>query len=195
MNFSRITRSDLKALALIQKRNSASKLKAPGPGRAELVEIFKSALRAPDHGRLGPWRFIVIEGDDREELGRLFADALRVADPEASIEKCQGEAARPLRAPLIITVVARVDANAKVPAIEQLLSAGCAAQNILLSAEALGYAAIWRTGDMAYDKRVHRGLGLQENEAIVAFIYIGTRDGEAKALPEYAWDEFVRFGL
>lgn len=195
MNASRTGRMDLKALALIQKRNSAGKLKAPGPSRAELVEIFKSALRAPDHGCLRPFRFIVIEGDDREELGRLFADALRAGDPEASIEKCQSEAAKPLRAPLIITVVAQVTENARIPVIEQLLSAGCSAQNILLAVEALGYAAIWRTGDMAYDKRVHRGLQLQENESIVGFLYVGTRDGEAKALPECAWDEFVRFGL
>lgn len=183
---------DLKTLSLIQKRNSANRLKAPGPSRAELVEIFKSALRVPDHGRLAPWRFIVIQGEGREELGGLFAHAVRISDPEVSIEKCKAEAEKPLRAPLIITVVAHPVEHLKVPAIEQLLSAGCAAQNILLSAEALGYAAIWRTGEMAYDKNIHRGLGLAASESIIGFIYIGSRDGEPKTLPEYAWEEFAR---
>lgn len=184
---------DLKSLSLIQRRNSASRLKAPGPSRAELVEIFKAAMRAPDHSRLSPWRFLVIEGEGRGDLGGLFADMLRRNAPDSSMEACQKIAEKTLRAPLIIVVIARITDNAKVPAIEQRISAGCAAQNILLAAEALGYGAILRTGAQAYDPLVCRGLGLAEGESIIGFIYMGTRDGEAKPLAQPSWEDFVRF--
>ena len=183
---------ELKALSLIQHRNSANKLIAPGPSKAELVEIFKSAMRAPDHARLRPWRFLVIEGQDREELGNLFVQVHTDSDPEISIEKCQKVAAKALRAPLIIVVVAHVVEHPKVSEIEQILSAGCAAQNILLSTEALDYAGIWRTGELAFDKGVHKGLGLLENEQILGFLYIGTREGDAKPIPQYEPEDFVR---
>lgn len=183
---------DLKALSLIQHRNAANKLIAPGPTKAELVEIFKSAMRAPDHARLTPWRFIVIDGQNREELGNLFVEAHTVLSLDVSIEKCDKISAKAMRAPLIIVVVAHIVEHAKVPEIEQMLSAGCAAQNILLSAEALDYAGIWRTGEMAYNQDVHKKLGLLENEKIIGFLYIGTREGEAKSLPQYEADDYVR---
>jgi len=183
---------DLKALSLIQHRNAANKLTTPGPSKAELVEIFKSAMRAPDHARLKPWRFIVIEGQDREELGNLFVEVHTAEDPDISIEKCQQIAAKTLRAPLIVVVVAHVVEHPKVPEIEQLLSVGCAAQNILLSAEALDYAGIWRTGKLAFNKDVHKGLGLLDNEQLLGFLYLGTRDGEGKSLPHYEQENFVR---
>ncbi len=183
---------DLKALSLIQHRNSANKLVAPGPTKAELVELFKSAMRAPDHARLKPWRFVVIQGQDREDLGNLFVKVHTILNPDVSIEKCQQISAKAMRAPLIIVVVAHVVEHPKVPEIEQIISAGCAANNILLSAEALDYAGIWRTGDMAFNKDVHKGLGLLENEQVVGFLYIGTREGDAKSLPHYESDDFVR---
>jgi nitroreductase len=97
----------------------------------------------------------------------------------------------PLRAPLLVVVVARLVEHPKVPEIEQRLSAGCAAQGILLAAEACGYAGVWRTGDAAFDRNVMSALGLQDHEEIIGFVYLGSRDGRVKPIPKLATAEFV----
>jgi nitroreductase len=170
------------ALSFLQQRNSQSRLALPAPSAQELTEIIKAAVRAPDHARLQPWRFLMIDGDARLELGALFVEAQLRVEPGLSTEKQQKLLNNPLRAPLIITVIAKVVEHAKVPAIEQLLSAGCAALNILLAVEALGYAGIWRTGDMAYDDFVQQKLGLDDMETIIGFLYVGTPEGDPKPL-------------
>jgi nitroreductase len=105
----------------------------------------------------------------------VFAEAFRAREPKATAEDLDRERARPLRAPLLVVVVSRPRGDMpKVPVVEQLLSAGAAAQNILLATHALGYGGMWRTGPMAYDRLVHRALGLDEGEAIVGFLYLGT---------------------
>lgn len=167
------------ALRLLHQRNSAPRLVEPAPSVSELNEIFCAAARAPDHGQLRPWRFIVIEGKGRVALGELFVSV----QPEgAAEEKRQKMRANPLRAPMIIVVVACPVEDSKIPVKEQQLSAACTAHAILYAAEALGYAAIWRTGDVAYHPDVERGLGLADLENIIGFLYLGTRDGEAKEL-------------
>ena len=85
----------------------------------------------------------------------------------------------------------KLSAHPKVPPLEQRLSAGCAAHGVLLAAEALGYAGIWRTGDAAFDRNVMDGLGLGQDEEIIGFLYLGSRDGAAKSLPELHSAEFV----
>lgn len=179
------------AFTLLNQRNSEAKLTMPGPDREALQKIIAAALRAPDHGRLRPWRFIVIEGKARHRLGSLFVEALKLRKPEASEEEIKKNAEAPLRGPLIIAVVARQIDNPKVPAVEQLLSAGCAAHGILLAAQALGFGAIWRTGDNSYDAHVNAGLGLADNETLVGYIYIGTAIGVPKPLQTLPVEEFV----
>jgi nitroreductase len=98
-----------------------------------------------------------------------------------------------MRAPLMVVVVCRFSEHPKVPRDEQLLSAGCAAHSLLLAAEAQGYAGIWRTGNYALDSHVHAALGVSENEEVVGFLYFGTRDGQAKALPQREVDEYVSY--
>jgi nitroreductase len=181
------------ALALLQQRNSQSRLTLPAPSAAELTEIFKSAVRAPDHARLQPWRFLLIEGEARVRLGSLFVEAQQRIEPDLPPEKQQKLLNNPLRAPLIITVIAQIVEHPKVPAIEQLLSAGCAALNALLAIEALGYAGIWRTGDMAYDDYVQQQLGLGEMETIVGFLYVGSGEGEPKPLPDINVQSFISY--
>ena len=179
------------ALQLLQQRNSASKLAAPAPTESEMADVFAAAARAPDHARLRPWRFRVIEGDARARLGELYADAAKRRNPTLGEADLQRFRRQPLRAPMILVVSALVQAHPKVPKIEQLLSAGCAAHASLLALEALGYAAIWRTGDHAFDPQVMAGLGMQENEEVIGFLYVGSRDGAAKPLPAVAPNEFV----
>jgi nitroreductase len=181
------------AIDALLGRNSASQLTDPAPRGKDLQTLFKAALRAPDHARLKPWRFLVIEGQGRAQLGEVFAQAALADKPALDRQALDKLRAKPLRAPLIIAVIARLQQHPKVPEIEQYLSAGTAAHGMLLAAHALGYAGIWRTGPMVFHPGVHRALGLQANEKLVGFLYLGTRQGEAKALPDYPSCDFFQY--
>ena len=178
-------------LDFLQQRNSAPKLIGPAPTAVELKSMFGAAMRAPDHARLRPWRFITVEAQRRQAFGSLLQEALLARNPQAD-EAAQTKAANsPLRGPLIVVVVARLSEHPKVPVIEQRLSAGCAAHGLLLAAESMGYAGIWRTGDAAFDRHVMNGLGLSDNEEITGFLYLGTRDGQPKPLPALQSTDYV----
>jgi nitroreductase len=151
----------------------------PAPDEEALRKIVAAALRAPDHGRLHPWRFISIRGEDRKRLGDVFASALRSRDPKATREALERERQKPLRGPVLLVVVARIAEPSKIPAVEQLLSAAAAAQNIMLASHALGFGAMWKTGEAAYDPSVKEALRLEGLETIVGLLYIGT----PKAMP------------
>jgi nitroreductase len=173
----------MEAIDLLLSRRSATALHEPGPDAAALALLLASAARAPDHGRLRPWRFIVIRDAAREHFGALLADQLRRLRPASSREALERERLKAFRAPLIIAVASVKDPHSKVPMIEQMLSAGASAQNILLAARALGFNAVWKTGGSAYDDAVKRALGIAPADALVAFLYIGTeaqsRDAQA----------------
>lgn len=176
------------ALGLLLGRESALRLEEPAPSEAAFDAIFRSAVRAPDHGKLRPWRFVLIKGDARERFGEVLAETLKARRPDATPEMLARERQKALRAPAIVVVAARVNANARIPVIEQILSAGAAAQNIMLAAHALGYGAMWKTGEPAYDDSVKQALGLEAADAIVGFLYLGTRVGGsapgARPVPE-----------
>jgi nitroreductase len=177
----------------LQNRNSAPRLIEPGPDAEVLQQMFVAALRAPDHAWLQPWRFLVVAGEAREQLGQVFLRALLASKPDAD-EAAQTKAmSAPLRAPLIIVVICRLTDHPKVPHQEQILSAGCAAQALLLAAEAQGFAGIWRTGNYAEDPTVIAELGLTEGEQVVGFLYFGSRDGRPKSLPERKVDNYVSY--
>ncbi len=178
-------------LHFLQQRNSAPKLEAPGPNEGELSELIRAAIRAPDHAWLRPWRFIAVAGKRREALGALLERSLLQRNPDADQAARDKARNAPLRAPLLLVVVARISEHPKVPAVEQRLSAGCAAHSVLLAAEALGYAGVWRTGDPAFDRTVMAGLGLAPNEEIVSFLYLGSRGGRPKSLPALSPGDFL----
>ena len=177
-------------LQFLQNRNSAPRLCEPAPSSEELREIIRAAVRAPDHAWLRPWRFLAIGSTRRDALGTVLDNALVQRNPLADDSARNKARCAPLRAPLIVAVIARLSEHPKVPVAEQRLSAGCTAYAILLAAEALGYAGVWRTGDAAFDSTVMADLGLIKNEEIVGFIYLGTRDGPSKAIPELNPDHF-----
>jgi nitroreductase len=179
------------ALELLHTRESAGRLSDPAPSDSELAAIFKSASRAPDHGRLRPWRFVVIRADARERFGDVMAVSLKSRQPDAAPETLARERAKALRAPLIVVVGVQIQSDSKIPEIEQILSGGAAAQNIMLAAHALGYGAAWKTGEPAYDAQVKEALGLQATAVIVGFIYLGTRTGGPSPLPRPAPQDFV----
>jgi nitroreductase len=164
----------MEAYEALVTRVSATKVGEPAPNEAEESKIIAAAQRAPDHGRLRPSRFLSIRGEARLRFGEILADALERRDPRATPELVERERQKPLRAPLILVVAARVVPNAKIPAVEQLLSAGAAAQNIMIACHALGFNALWKTGDAAYDDGVKEALGFEASDAIVGFLYIGT---------------------
>jgi nitroreductase len=180
------------ALSLLLGRNSAAKLCEPAPHGDALDNIYQAALRAPDHARLRPWRFLTVAGDGRYALGDLYAEALALRNPQATPQELDKARGKSLRAPLLIVVIACIKEHPKVPLIEQQLSAGCAAHGMLLAAHAQGFAGIWRTGANAFDRKVMDGLGLGVNEQIIGFLYLGSVDGNAKPLPKLNVTDFVQ---
>jgi len=165
------------ALELLLSRESATKLASPGPTQEALDTIFQTAVRAPDHGRLRPWRFVVIPEDRRERFGALLADCMRREMPDASAEMLSREADKAMRAPVIVVAAAHIQKGHKIREIEQLASAAAAAQNIMLAANAQGFGAMWKTGAPAYDATVKQALGLASDDDILGFMYIGTQVG------------------
>jgi nitroreductase len=182
------------AIDTLLKRRSPKTLTEPAPDEGALGLMLECAARAPDHGRLRPWRFIVIRGAARERLGELMADQLRRKLPAATAEALQRERQKALRAPLIVAVAAVYNTEARIPAVEQLLAAAAAAQNIMLAATALGFGAMWKTGDAAYDDTVRAALGLAAGDAIVGFLYLGTVPADAAPPPARAeWQDKVSY--
>jgi len=179
------------AIDLLLTRESALKLQEPGPAPQDLAQIFAAAVRAPDHGRLRPWHFVVIDQDQRAGFGDLMAASLQRRDPSATPELLQRERDKAFRAPCIVVVAATVKLGHKIPVIEQIASAAAAAQTIVLAAPALGFGAVWKTGAPAYDPAVKTALGLAVADEIIGFIYIGTRTGGSAPFPRPDAAQFV----
>lgn len=165
--------------ALIDRKSTPPRLMGDvGPTDRDIEDILKAAMTAPDHGAVRPWRFVLIKGDDRGRLGAVFAEALRARDPEAREEAVAKELARPLRAPLVIAILARVvHDRPNVPPVEQIVATACAAQNMLLAAEAKGYGGMLLTGKNAHDPHVRAFFGLEDGDELVSFLYLGRADG------------------
>ncbi|MBP5979055.1 MAG: nitroreductase family protein [Halomonas sp.] len=180
------------ALTLLHERSSMGKLIEPAPTAEQMDAIYQAALRAPDHKELRPWRFIEFTGEGRTRLGELFAEAEFQEDPSASDDTLNSARKKPLRAPMIIAVIAKVTPELpKVPKMEQVISAGCAAHGILLAAHAQELGAMWRSGKYAFDPVVRKGLSLEEDDEVVAFIYLGSLGGRHKPLPQHNVADFV----
>jgi nitroreductase len=179
------------ALELMLSRESAMKLQSPGPSAEEMDQILASAVRAPDHGRLRPWHFVVINEGQRAAFGALLGDSLRRRNPSVSDTELQRERDKAFRSPVIVAVAAKVQRGHKIPEVEQIASASAAAQTIMLAAPALGYGVAWKTGAPAYDPVVKTALGLSAEDDIVGFLYIGTRIGGHSPIPRPNASDFV----
>lgn len=169
---------------LLCQRVSSPRLADPAPNKEELERVFKSALRAPDHMMLKPWRYLVIEGESRNKLGELFLSSALSSSEDLNAFKTEKLRSMPMRAPMIIVAIASLIDHPKVPHHEQILSCGVGVGYMLLALQSLGYGGIWRTGDMAVNKSVCEGLGLKQHESIVGFLYLGTPTGEPKPIPD-----------
>ena len=163
------------ALEALTTRASAVRLAEPAPSDADVADALRAAARAPDHGLLRPWKFITIRGDARHAFGEVMARALAARAPHVPADVLAREKAKPLRAPLLIVVAAKVQPDhPKIPEIEQVMSAATAAHNLGIVFHAKGFGTMWRTGDLAYDVSVKRALGLAAHDHIVALQYVGT---------------------
>ncbi|HZS83915.1 MAG TPA: nitroreductase [Stellaceae bacterium] len=162
------------AITALTTRVSPAKLGEPGPSSAQLERLIAAAAAAPDHGRMRPWRFVVIEGAARQRFGDVLANALQRREPTAPAGKIEAERQKAMRAPMILAIAAATQDNPKVPEIEQIVAVGAAAQNILVAAHAMGLGGFWRTGAPAYDPEIKAALGFGRDDTIVAFLYLGT---------------------
>jgi nitroreductase len=131
---------------LLSRRSTPSRLLGPpGPDEATLLELLGAAVHVPDHGKLAPWRFVLVEGDARARLGEVLAERHRATVTEASQTSLEKERQRFLHAPTVIVAVGRIDPGHRIPEQEQLLSGGCACFSLLLAAHAHGFGAQWLT--------------------------------------------------
>ncbi|MEY4966201.1 MAG: hypothetical protein RL274_1784 [Pseudomonadota bacterium] len=181
---------DAMDLLLTRRSGSAKAMKEPGPLKKQLEDILRAGARAPDHGKLFPWRFIVFEGKGRERFGDILAEVMQ-ADGERA-KQVEEERGRLLRAPLVIGVISSAREQHKIPVWEQELSAGAVCQNILIAATALGFVGNWLTEWYAYHSIVKEKMGLKPGERVAGFIYIGTAKDELEERPRPEMDKIVK---
>ncbi|OOE47198.1 NAD(P)H nitroreductase [Salinivibrio kushneri] len=179
------------ALEMLLQRRSIPRLAAPAPSGDVLENIIQAGLRAPDHGALTPWQFVICEDEGLTRLSTILADAAQTngAD-EAAIEKARNA---PLRAPMVVAVIARTRPHDKVPTIEQHISAGCATQAMQMAAVAQGFQGFWRTGAFAYHPAVREALSVEGDDQIVGFLYLGTPDCAPANAPKRDTSKFVTY--
>lgn len=163
-------------------------LKDPGPNADELAALLTIATRVPDHGKLTPWRLVVFAGDDRRAAGEALADIVGRRNPGMDQQSLEVERNRFLPAPLTIGVISSPKPSDKAPEMEQLLSAGNVAFNLVHGAFALGFAATWVTRWFSFDDEAAAVLGAGVGERFVGFVHIGTPTAvpEDRPRPELA---------
>lgn len=177
----------MNAIDLLLQRQSTPMLCAPAPTEHDLNKLLAAGMRVPDHGGLKPWHFHVITGQGLQRLSDLYVSTFDTElksnvgfirnndiDLEAITAKKEKTAKMPFRAPMIIVISTKYVEHNKVPKQEQLVAAGCCAHAMQMAAYALGYGAMWRTGDLAYNETVKQGLSLEAGNDIAGFLYIGT---------------------
>lgn len=162
-------------------RQSHWPLVEPGPDDAELALIFDTALRAPDHGRLRPWRFALIRGEARDELADVLVDVAAARAPDEPRSAHEHRRQKAYAAPVIIVVGAAISPGAGVPESEQILSAGAAAMNMLNAIHALGYGGFWATGIDAYDANLQAALDFEPSDRLLGFLFVGTPKSRERA--------------
>ncbi|MEZ5962179.1 MAG: nitroreductase [Hyphomonadaceae bacterium] len=185
----------VETLKLLARRRSTKLmgLSEPGPNAEELDALIKLAARVPDHGKLGPWRFVIIDGEARERAGAALEQVIRNDEgvDDARREFVSGWFKR---APCCVMVVSSPRPSPKVPEWEQILSAGAVCFNLLLAAHAMGYAGSWLTEWPTFDERARAALGLSGEERIAGFVYLGTpATGAAERVRADASSRISRF--
>ncbi|WP_408734350.1 nitroreductase family protein [Paraburkholderia bannensis] len=179
-------------LDMLLSRRSHWPLAEPAPRDAELDLIFDAAMRAPDHGKLRPWRFVVVRGEARGALGDVLVDVAASRTPDSPREAHAHRRNRAFAAPLVIALAASISHSEGIPEVEQVLALGAATMNMLNAIHALGYGGFWATGADSYDARVHDALGFADNERVLGFLFVGTPPETAAEKSRPPYTDYVR---
>jgi nitroreductase len=179
-------------LSLLRTRRSGKPrdLIAPGPDAGQLQQILEIALRTPDHGKLAPWRFIIVPLDQRGCLADLLVSAYRREKPDAGRLELEAMHQFAHQAPTLVVALSTPVLGSKIPVWEQELSSGAAIMNLLHASHALGFAAGWLTGWPAYNEDV-RAAFAPAGARIAGFIFIGTPGKPQEERPRPVYDEIV----
>jgi nitroreductase len=165
------------ANALIHSRQHVSpkRLIAPGPNLSQKLEILNAAGAAPDHGKITPWHFYEVTPKTRNLLGDLFANALIERDPTATLAQVEEAKQKAFRGPLLLLATVNLNNEQdEIPEQEKIISAGCAIQNILLMANALGFGSGLSSGKALYSQKMRELFLFKDKEQPLCFITIGT---------------------
>lgn len=179
--------------ALLATRRSAKArdMVAPGPDGAQLRQILEAAMRVPDHGKLNPWRFVIVEEHRRTAFADLLKDAYRAEKPEAGRLEIEAMDQFARQAPVMVAVLSTPAQNSKIPLWEQELSAGAACMNLLLASHALGFVGSWLTGWPAYNGQVLESLGGSPKDKIAGFLFLGSPSRPLDERPRPAYEAVV----
>ncbi len=179
-------------LSLLATRRSGKPrdLIAPGPDDAQLRQILEIAARTPDHGKLAPWRFVIVPTDRRAALAAVIADAYRAERPQATRLEIEAFDQFATQAPTLVVVLSSPRTDSKIPLWEQELSAGAACMNLLHAAHAMGFAGGWLTGWAAFSDAVRDAFGAAP-ERIAGFIFLGTPGKQLEERPRPDFDKIV----
>ncbi len=185
----------METMQTLLSRRSISKLKEPYPSKDEMEDVYQAALRAPDHSWLRPWKFIEVTGESRNKLGTAFINATKKTE-DLDEEREKKIASLPLRSPMVIVVVAKINHDKpNVPRLEQIQSTAAATQNILLALHDKGYGAYWRTGKYSTERNefISSELSLDKNDEVLGYLYVGTPEVDTPKIPELDNSDFVTY--
>jgi nitroreductase len=179
-------------LALLHTRRSGKprNMVAPGPDDAQLNAILAAAIRVPDHGKLAPWRFIIVGADQRDALAKVLTDAYRAEKPDAGRLELDAMVQFAHQAPTLIVALSAPGPSSKVPVWEQELSAGAACMQLLNAVHALGFVGGWLTGWPTYSDQVRNAFG-EEGQKLAGFLFIGTPNGPLEERPRPAPESVI----
>ena len=184
----------METLDVLLNKVSYPLLSQPIPSNEQMEVVYNAAFRAPDHGRLRPWRFIEVKNNGRKDLGKAFRNAA-LKNGELDEEKLSKYEKLPLRAPMIIILITNKNQESKIPVIEQIQSTAVAAQNISLALFDMGFGVYWRTGSFisSKNKYLNEELSIDENSEVIGYLYIGSPDIKGKEIPLLKKEDFVKY--
>ena len=179
------------ALENIILRNSPRVLTTPFPSKEQMDLVYKAAFRAPDHAWLRPSRFIQVTGESINKLSKIFEKYASENIEDIDQLKLEKYKQAPFRAPMIIIIISNITDHPKVPEIEQMLSTAAAAQNILLALNAIGGVLSWGASIIALNDTIGKYLGLEKQQRVLGYLYVGTPEDNPKRIPEIDINDFV----
>ncbi len=183
--------SSTAALLATRRSGKPRDMVAPGPDDAQLRQILEAAMRVPDHGKLAPWRFVIIPADRRQALADLLQTAYRTEKPEAGRLELESMVMFATQAPTLVAILSTPAQASKIPLWEQQLSAGAVCMNMLLATHALGFVGSWITGWPSFNDDVRDALGGGHNDRIAGFMFLGTASRELEERPRPAYEAVV----